>query len=29
MSNKIVCMCGLSLGLMLSPIGFSNEMQGK
>jgi hypothetical protein len=24
MSNKIVCMCGLSLGLMLSPIGFSN-----
>ena len=24
MSNKIVCMCGLSLGLVLSPIGFSN-----
>ena len=24
MSNKIVCMCSLSLGLMLSPIGFSN-----
>jgi hypothetical protein len=24
MSNKIVCMCGLSLVLMLSPIGFSN-----
>ena len=23
MSNKIVCMCGLSLGLMLSPVGFS------
>jgi hypothetical protein len=24
MSNKIVCMCGLSLVLVLSPIGFSN-----